>query len=468
MDSISFGTDGWRATLDEFTDERVRTVGQAVATYLDEEGYDDPVVVGYDARENSETFATSLATVLADNGFDVLLPERDCPTPLVAHAIVDRELAGGLMITASHNPPAYNGVKFIPANGAPALPAVTAAIESRLAPPVSDASDPGDIKRVDLVGPHAAHARDLVSTVTDTEKKSLLADMTVVYDAMHGSGRGVTDALLEAAGAEVIRLRCDRDPTFGGSAPEPAESTLQGVALALAEHDADLGIANDGDADRLALVTPDRGVLDENLVFAATYEYLLAADGGPAVRTVSTTFLIDRIARAHGESTVETAVGFKWVAAAMAEHDALIGGEESGGFSVRGHVREKDGVLMALLAAAAEAEESYDDRLERLLTEHGRIVAEKTAVACPDDEKGDVIASLGEQIPDSLAGHEVDSVVTVDGFKLLLEDGSWVLVRPSGTEPKIRVYAESDTDEAVEALLTAGCTLVEPVVDQVR
>jgi phosphomannomutase len=468
MDAISFGTDGWRATLDEFTDERVRTVGQAVATYLDDKGHDDPVVVGYDARESSEGFARSLATVLAGNGFDVLLPERDCPTPLVAHTIAERGLAGGLMITASHNPPEYNGVKFIPADGAPALPEVTAAVESRLARPSSEAVDPGEIERVDLVGPHAAHARKLVGTFAADGEESPLEGMTIVYDAMHGSGRGVTDELLESAGAEVYRLRCDRDPTFGGSAPEPAESNLQGVALALAEHDADLGIANDGDADRLALVTPKRGVLDENLVFAATYDYLLSTDAGPAVRTVSTTFLIDRIAEAHGESVVETAVGFKWVAKAMAEHDALMGGEESGGFSVRGHVREKDGVLMALLAATAEAEESYDDRVERLLAEHGRIVADKTAVACPDDAKGAVIAALEEEIPGALAGRDVDSVVTADGFKLLLDDGSWVLVRPSGTEPKIRVYAESDSQEAVESLLEAGRALVEPVVDRVR
>jgi phosphomannomutase len=470
MDAISFGTDGWRATLDEFTDERVRTVGQAVADYLADEGQDAPVVVGYDARETSEGFAESLATVLSNNGFDVLLPERDCPTPLVAHAIVERDLAGGLMVTASHNPPEYNGVKFIPSDGAPALPEVTVAIESRLSSPVADADDPGGIRRVDLVEPHATHARELVGSYLGGSAlgETALEGMTVVYDAMHGSGRGVTDSLLASAGAEVIRLRCDRDPEFGGTAPEPSESNLQGVALALTEHDADLGIANDGDADRVALITPERGVLDENLAFAATYDFLLESATGPAVRTVSTTFLIDRIAEAHGQSVVETAVGFKWVAKAMAEHDALMGGEESGGFSVRGHVREKDGVLMALLAAAAETEESYDQRLDRLLAEHGRIVADKTAVPCRDDVKSDVIAALDDEIPEAVAGRDVESVVTADGFKLLLADGSWVLVRPSGTEPKMRVYAESDGEAAVEDLLAAGRALVEPVVDRLQ
>ena len=274
--------------------------------------------------------------------------------------------------------------------------------------------------------------------------------------------------MLSAAGAEVITRRCGRDPTFGGQSPEPSPENLQGLARAVADHDADLGIANDGDADRLALVTPRRGVLDENLLFAATYEYLLGDDTGPAVRTVSTTFLIDRIAAAHGENVVETPVGFKWIAQAMAEHDALIGGEESGGFSVRGHVREKDGVLMALLAGAAEVEESYDDRLDRVLAEHGRIVADKTNVACPDDLKEPTIAALEVVIPETVAGRPVESVVTVDGFKLLLADGSWILVRPSGTEPKMRVYAESDSEDVVAELLDAGRELAEPLVEQAQ
>ncbi|MFB6095971.1 MAG: phosphoglucomutase/phosphomannomutase family protein [Haloferacaceae archaeon] len=457
MDAISFGTDGWRATLDEFTDERVRVVGQAVADYLADEGHDDPVVVGYDARETSEGFAESLAEVLAGNGFDVLLPERDCPTPLVAYAIADRGLAGGLMVTASHNPPEYNGVKFIPDDGAPALPEVTAGIEARLASPdLLPSAERGEVQRVDLVTPHAAHARDLVGAD--------LSDLTVVYDAMHGSGRGVTDALLESAGAEVVRRRCERDPDFGGGAPEPSEENLRGLAEAVAAHDADLGIANDGDADRLAVVTPGRGFLDENLFFAATYDYLLEDDAGPAVRTVSTTFLIDRVARAHGETVIETAVGFKWVAQAMREHDALIGGEESGGFSVRGHVREKDGVLMALLAAAATAAEPYDDRVDDLVAEFGEIHFEKVNVACPDDEKARVIDDLEGEIPESVAGRAVEKVVTADGFKLLLADGSWLLVRPSGTEPKMRVYAEADSEAAVSAVLEDGERLVQRLV----
>ncbi|ADD05526.1 phosphohexomutase (phosphoglucomutase / phosphomannomutase) [Natrialba magadii ATCC 43099] len=500
MDAITFGTDGWRATLETFTTPRVRMVGQGVATYLADEGRDAPVVVGYDARESSRGFAEELARVLCANGFDVLLPERDCPTPLVAHAIVERDLAGGLAITASHNPPEYNGVKFIPHTGAPALPEVTDAIADRLAEPDPlPESEHGTVREVDLETPHADAVFDLVGSITagddsaishsDTDSRDSTAgdtdsrdskagdsapddaiiesDFTVAYDAMHGSGRGVTDAALERAGLTVERLRCERDPDFGGGAPEPAAEHLTELIDRVTDPNSApvLGLANDGDADRLAIVTPARGYLDENLFFAALYEYLLESDAGSAVRSVSTTYLIDRVAEAHAEAVHEVPVGFKWVAQAMADHDALVGGEESGGFTVRGHVREKDGVLVALLAAAMHAAEPIDDRVDRLLDTHGTVVQDKISVDCPDEEKGRVLGALESEIPETVAGTTVADVNTADGFKLLLEDGSWLLVRPSGTEPVLRVYAEAETDERVATLLDAGESLVEPLVE---
>jgi phosphomannomutase len=455
MDAIEFGTDGWRATLDEFTDKRVRVVAQAVATHFDAGGTAGPVGVGYDARGTSRGFAEEVARILCANGRDAVLPGRDCPTPLLAWAIVDRDLAGGVMITASHNPPEYNGIKFIPADGAPALPAVTGALAANLAEPdpLSEA-ERGTVREVDFVTPHAEQARGLV----DAD----LSGLTVAYDAMHGSGRGVTDALLESAGATVERVRCERDPTFGGTPPEPSEDHLGPLREAV-EVGADLGVANDGDADRIAVVT-DRGVLDANLFFAALYDYLLASDAGPAVRTVSTTFLIDRIAEARGETVHETPVGFKWVAEAMADHDALVGGEESGGFSVRGHVREKDGVLMALFAAAMEREEPIDDRVDRLLAEHGTIHQDRVSVDCPDDRKAGAIAAIGDALPDAVAGVAVAGVNDADGYKILLADGSWLLVRPSGTEPKLRIYAEAESEDRVSELLDAGRAIVGPLI----
>ena len=451
---ISFGTDGWRATLEEFTEPRLRRVGQAVATYLDEEGREGAVAVGYDARESSPGFAHALAETLSEAGRDVLLPERDRPTPLVAFAIVDRDLAGACMITASHNPPEYNGVKFIPDDGAPALPEVTDAIESRLAEPEPLPEEEwGSIEEVDLVTPHAEHSVDLVDT-------DGIEGLTLGYDAIHGSGRGVTDALLERVGASVERLRCDDDPTFGGVSPEPTEENLTDLTELVRDGEADLGVANDGDADRIAVVTPERGPLSANLLYAALYDYLLESDSGPAIRTVSTTFLIDRVAEASGEEAIEVPVGFKWVAQAMAEHDALIGGEESGGFSIRGHVREKDGVLIALLAAAAHAAEPLDDRVDRLLAEHGEIHQGRVSVECPEERKAGVLSALVSDVPQDVAGGTVMRVNDADGVKLLLGDGSWLLVRPSGTEPVIRIYAEAESEARVEELLAGGRSLV--------
>lgn len=456
MEAIEFGTDGWRATLDVFTAERVRAVGQAVATYLDDEAVAGAVAVGYDARETSRGFAEELARVICANGRDVLLPERDCPTPLVAWAIQDRDLAGALVVTASHNPPEYNGVKFIPSDGAPALPAVTDAIESRLAEPSPrPEAEWGRVHEVDFVMPHADHAIELVDGSLD--------GLTVAYDAMHGSGRGVADTLLERAGADVRRLRCDRDPDFGGVPPEPSEDHLTALIETVESGLADLGIANDGDADRLAVVTPE-GFLDENLFFAAIYDYLLEEASGPAVRTVSTTYLIDRIADAHGEQTIEVPVGFKWVAGAMAEHDALIGGEESGGFTIRGHVREKDGVLMALLAATAAADQPLEDRVRGLLERFGEVHQDKVSVACPDDRKAPVLDQLAGALPDDIDGVPVADINDIDGFKIILENRSWLLVRPSGTEPKLRIYAEAASPEAVDQLLDSGTALVGPLI----
>jgi phosphomannomutase len=457
-DAIAFGTDGWRATLDTFTAPRLRMVGQGVATYLREGSMGGPVAVGYDARESSPGFAEDLAEVLSANGFDVLLPERDIPTPVVAWTIVDRELAGACMITASHNPPEYNGVKFVPSDGAPALPAVTERIESALAEPRSvPESEQGEVREIDFIGSYAEHALDFL----DTEG---IAGAEIAYDAMHGSGRGVTDVLLDRAGASVSRLRCEGDPAFGGTAPEPTAENLERLIEEVRSGTADLGIANDGDADRIGIVTPERGYLDPNLFFAVLYDYLLESDSGPAVRSVPTTFLIDRVAKAHDESVYETQVGFKWIAQGMAEHDALIGGEESGGFGVRGHIREKDGVLVALLASVAESEESIDDRVTRLLDEHGEIHQDRIGLACPDSEKHRVLSSLEGELPSEVAGEEVSDVVTIDGFKILLESGAWILVRPSGTEPKLRVYAEAESESRVAELLVAGRDLVEPHV----
>jgi phosphomannomutase len=469
-DAIAFGTDGWRATLETFTDERVRMVGQAVATYLKDADAavtngSEVVAVGYDAREHSRGFAESLAEVLAANGFDVLVPERDLPTPVLAWSVRHRGLAGGLMVTASHNPPEYNGVKFLPSDGAPALPGVTDEIEATLAAP-----DPlpetewGIIQSPDLVEPYLEHALAFVEAMVPGGGD--LAGLPVVYDAMHGSGRDVTDELLERAGADVDRLRCERDPTFGATPPEPVAERASELIDRVQSGDAALGIINDGDADRVSAVTPERGFLDPNLFFAMLADALLSPEAGDndgdIVRTVSTSSIVDRVADGHGAAVHETAVGFKWVAQAMQEQDALVGGEESGGFGVRGTLPNKDGVCVGLLAAAAAAREPVDERVDRLIDAHGAIQQDRVSVDCPDERKDAVLEAMEADLPDAVAGVAVADVNTVDGFKLALADGTWLLVRPSGTEPKLRIYAEASDDGRLEELLAAGRALVEP------
>jgi alpha-D-glucose phosphate-specific phosphoglucomutase len=455
--AISFGTDGWRATLDTFTEPRVRIVGQAIATTLRERDEGDSIVVGYDARESSLGFAEALADVLTDNGFDVLLPDRDTPTPVVAWTAKEGDHAGALQITASHNPPEYNGVKFIPGEGAPALPDVTEEVVGNLETPQSLPEDEhGEVTERDLVADYADHAIEYVDADLD--------GLDVAYDAMFGSGRGVTDALLERAGADVTAMRDYLDPEFGGGSPEPTAEKVGELIEAVTEGEADIGFVNDGDADRLGIVTPERGFLDPNLFIASIYSYLLESDEGDVVRTVSTSSIVDRVAEAHGHEVHETAVGFKWVAEALGKYDAIFGGEESGGFGLPDHLRNKDGVILSLLAAAAESEESIDSRVDRLIDEYGEIHQSRISVDCPDDRKGPVLSDLETELPESVAGVAVAGINTIDGFKVKLEDGTWLLMRPSGTEPKLRVYAEAGSAERVEELLDAGRDLVKPLV----
>ncbi|MES3518286.1 MAG: phosphoglucomutase/phosphomannomutase family protein [Natronomonas sp.] len=454
FDGVRFGTDGWRVPVSEFTTPRIRAIGQAVVDYLRAEDEEAPVAVGYDPRAGSRAAAEELSRVLCAGGFEVVFTERDTPTPVVARSILRRGLSGGLQVTASHNPPTDNGIKFLTSDGAPAPTAVMDDIGERLRPPDPVDETRGTVTETDLIGVYLDEAEAFL--------EADLSGLTVAYDAMHGSGRGVTDALLSRLGAEVIRLRSDRDPEFGGVRPEPIEEHLGTLREVVVDGDADLGVANDGDADRLGVVS-SAGFVDPNLLFALLYDHLLDGDTGGVVRTVSTTFLIDRIAAARGETVRETPVGFKHVAAAMAESDALVGGEESGGFGLRGHVRNKDGVLTAALVAAAETGESLDDRIDRLRAEHGAVVQSRRSIRCPEDRKAAALSGLEAAIPETIAGVEIDDVVTLDGFKLLCVDGSWLLVRPSGTEPKLRLYAEGATEARVEALLDEGESLLEAV-----
>ncbi len=459
---IKFGTDGWRATLTEFTNDRVQMVGQAVSTYLDDHNQEGLVAIGYDAREHSRGFADELATVLAGNGRPVVISDRDCPTPALAWTVARGNFAGGLVITASHNPPEYNGVKYLVTDGSPALPAVTDELEQRLEPPQATESDRADIREQDVVTPYAEHVSTFLTNHFGISQT--LDGLTVAYDAMHGSGRGVTDEVLENAGAIVQRRRCDRHPEFGGTAPEPTPENAADLVTAVQKNEVDLGLVNDGDADRVGIVTPDRGFLDPNIVLALVYDYLLEYADGDVVRTVSTSSLVDRIATSHGHEVYETPVGFKWVAEAMGEYNALVGGEESGGYGVTEHLPNKDGVFLGLLAAVMHAEQPLDDRIKELLATYGEIHQGKRSLGCSNEKKQAALRAIEDNIPESIAGTAVGSVNSVDGIKLVLDAGDWMLIRPSGTEPKLRVYAEANSEHRVEELLSAGQAFIRPLI----
>lgn len=460
---IQFGTDGWRAPLSEFTSERVRMVGQAVATYLDDSDISGPVAIGYDARDHSRGFAEDLAAVLTANDRAVTLSDRDCPTPTVAWTVATGSFAGGLVITASHNPPSYNGVKFIPEDGAPALPNVTDELERRLESPPDTDSPAGECTERDLLTPYIEHVSAFLDETYGIEVD--IDGLHVAYDAMHGSGRGVTDEVLTRAGATIERHRCNHASDFGGTAPEPTPENAPALVKDVTSGSADIGFVNDGDSDRVGIVTPERGFLDPNVVLALVYDFLLEHGDGDVVRTVPTSSLVDRIATAHDDDVHETPVGFKWVAESMGEHDALAGGEESGGYGVPAHLRNKDGVLIALIAAVAHTERPLDERIDNLFETYGEIHQGRRSVDCPHEQKAGVLDTLEADLPEQLANSAVEEVSSVDGLKLVLDDGTWVLVRPSGTEPKLRIYAEATAESRVSALLDAGHGIVEPLVD---
>ena len=459
---IRFGTSGWRARVaEDFTFGNVKRLTQAIARWLAEHGVDRPIVVGHDTRFLAEEFAGAVASVLAGNGFRVLLSNRDCPTPTVSHAIRDRKAAGGIMLTASHNPAEWNGLKFSAENGGPALPEVTRAIEAVAAEtdswrevPIEEAERQGLIERADFRRRYLDHLGTLV------DRKALgRARLSVVVDVMHGPARDYLDAFLAEAGATVHVLHGNRDVLFGGHHPEPAAEQLKELTRAVVELNADLGLATDGDADRFGVVDGDGRVIDPNHVLGLVARHLLRRRGwrGALARSVATTHLLDGIAGAHGLICHETPVGFKYLGDLIDRGEVIFGGEESAGLSIRGHVPEKDGILAGLLAAEIVAVEQR--LLGEVLTEifgelGGFYPARINLPLSPEDAQA--LAARLDSPPERLGGRRVLRTQQFDGLKLHLEGSAWALVRPSGTEPVVRLYVEArsekERDELVDSL----------------
>ena len=463
---IRFGTDGWRAVVaDDFTYANVRAVAQAAAWYLD--GDTRPVVVGHDTRFCAELFAREVARVLAANGHHVLLLDGPAPTQVSSWTVVARHAAGGVVVTASHNPPEFNGLKYKPDFGGSAPPEVATELERLSARALAEGvtamsfEEAESARRVEYVDPLPDYLAQVGRMVDLPRLRG--AGLHILHEAMYGSGAGFIRRLLEGGSTSVDELHAERNPGFGGLHPEPIAQYMPEAMERMRTGRYDLGIANDGDADRVGIVD-ERGVFVNQLqVMALLCMYFLEKRGmrGALVRSLTSTSMVDILGERFGVPVYELQVGFKYIGPKMTETDALIGGEESGGFGFRGHLPERDGVLAGLIVAAMIVD--YGMPLSRIVAHLEELVGPhayaRHDIALPrqgyDARREELYRRLGDDPPAELAGLRVARTRSDDGFKFYLEDGSWALVRFSGTEPLIRVYSEAPDAARVDRLLGA-------------
>ena len=473
--TIRFGTDGWRAVIsDTFTFANLRLITQAIADYLLVEADEGPpeVVVGFDTRFLSDRYATEVARVLAGNNIVAWLTRADSPTPAISYAVINKKATAGVMITASHNPPRYNGLKLKAGFGGAALPDQAARVEAYLVrnqevargPNVMDyqaALERGLIRRFDPAWAYYEHLGRMVDLdiISDGE-------LRVVTDAMYGSARKCIADMLARTRCRVYQIRGEMNPGFGGIHPEPIAHYLNALVAAIQSQHADLGLATDGDGDRIGAVDALGNFVDPHHIFALALRYLVEERGGSGkvVKSISTTRMVNRLAERYELPLVETPVGFNHIANHMLNDDVLIGGEESGGLSIRGHIPEGDGVLMGLLlmeivsAAGVPLHELVAD----LQASVGPTCYARTDIPLRRPvAKAEMVTRLLEDAPKTLSGEDVVEVNPLDGVKYLLADDSWLLIRPSGTEPVLRVYAEARDQEMVAALLAHGARVAQ-------
>jgi phosphoglucomutase len=466
-EKIKFGTSGWRGVIaDDFTFARVRVVAQAIADHLAASGLKDKgVIVAYDTRFLSERFAVEAVKVLAVNGIRSFLSNRDVPTPAVAFDIIRRKAAGGINFTASHNPPEYNGLKFSPAWGGPALPETTKDIETRAnalvdkntvsVMPIAEAKQKGMVEDSDL---RKAYLDDLRKKINFEPIKK--AKLKIAVDLLYGTGRDYLDSVLKDAGCAVTAINGKRDALFGGRAPEPSEENLAELSAIMKKGRFDLGLAVDGDADRFGVLDYDGTYINPNQVLALVLDYLCRTRGwkGGAARSIATSHLIDAVAKKHGIEVYETGVGFKFVGDLLVQGKIIFGGEESAGMTIKDHVPEKDGILACLLVAEMVSSErkTIKELLKRLYKEVGTILDDRINIRLTDANRAEVNARLSQPVSE-LGGMRVKGKkTTADGTKYMLEDDSWVLMRASGTEPVVRVYVEAGSEEKIKELIDAG------------
>jgi phosphoglucomutase len=461
--AITFGTSGWRAIIaDEFTFANVHRVTQAICSHLRSSGVksDANLVVSFDTRFLGEKFAEQCVNSISAYGFGAIFCNRPTPTPTISHTIRTLQAVGGINFTASHNPPEYNGMKFSTADGAPALPEVTRKIEELL-----DATDAQAVDKTGVNGASGVKIHDpLPAYLADLQGKVRIdviaqAGGSYAYDPLWGTGRGYLDKVLRDNGLEVETVHDWRDVLFGGRSPEPDEEHLDDLRDAMKRRGCVLGLATDGDSDRFGVVDRDGTFITPNRLIPLLFDYMAETRGWKlgVARSVATSHLVDRVAMSRGLPVYETPVGFKFIGELINEDKITLGGEESAGLSIRGHYPEKDGILACLLAAEAVAARgaSLTEQLEEIYARVGRLEAKRIGVRLTPD----IVASLPDRLarePKEIGGRRVASINRMDGVKFLFEDGSWLLLRPSGTEPLVRIYAESESADDLEVLLEQG------------
>jgi alpha-D-glucose phosphate-specific phosphoglucomutase len=462
--SIKFGTDGWRAAIgEEYTFANVRIVSQAVADYLIAEGLAPRgLIVGYDTRFASERFAAACAEVLAANGIHVYLTNKATPTPVISYSILDKTAGGAAIITASHNPGWDNGFKYKPEYAGSASPLVVSKLEAQLeATPVkrmglADAERQGLVERFD---PTPAYIQQLTSLVDfDLIKRS---GKTIIVDSMYGAGAGYFPAMLDGGTTRVIPINAERNPIFPGMrAPEPIDQNLTKLKKVVKESGADVGIAFDGDADRVGLVDEKGRFINQLQVFGLLAYYLLDVKGwrGPIVKSISTTSMVNRLGEIYNVPVFETPVGFKHIGPKMLDVKAIIGGEESGGFAFDGHIPERDGLLAALflIEFMLKRNKAPSQLLDDLFSKVGNHYYDRLDLTYPAELRPQILQRVADAHPETLGGQKVRNITTEGGYKYTLEDGSWLLIRFSGTEPLLRIYTETRSQNAVAQLLEEG------------
>ena len=476
MAAIKFGTSGWRGLIArDFTFDNVRLATQGIADFLNSEirnsksevfGRTPEVIMGHDTRFLGREFSLAAAEVLAASGLTPLLCNRDAPTPVIAHTIRRRKAIGGINMTASHNPAEYQGLKFSTHNGAPATPEVTQQIEANIAQLLARNWS----FRAAVVGtfacktldPQPAYFKQLRRLIDFAAIRK--ARLKVAVELMYGTGRGYLDALLEDAGAKVIRFHDELNPLFGGHHPEPNAEGMREVSKLVRAGQAQLGLGLDGDADRFGIVDKSGTWLTPNQVLVLALYHLKKnrAWTGAVVRTVPTSHQVDAVAELLGVKVHETPVGFKYIGALMESEPVIVGGEESGGLSVKGHVPEKDGILACLLMAELVATErkSLGRILKELEKQTGEFHSDRLNVRIPPEKKEALLNKLAAGL-DSVGPFKVEKFITTDGYKFLLPNREWVAFRASGTEPLIRCYLEAKSASQLKKLRAACRTLLE-------